>query len=284
MSKYKIEATIPTTQYGNLRPTFEVESPAEEEAALATLKSLWQRFGESPLKDKGGGTEVKSTGIQVTSYTGELLMWNEATHTYTDMAGNVLLSGSRYADMHSPKFDLEMMLPKTANAWEVDKEDLRGIWKMNGDISMNWGSAIHQALEVYHKYHRVGKNIQDKKQLNDNYILPKQPHLRKVVTEFIELYGADAESEVLISDIKNGMAGTIDRLEIVDFETKVCRIGDYKTNAEMDKKKLLKYQKQLSFYAHILINHGWTVQGLDLYYLNTEEGWECVEMEVLDLE
>lgn len=274
--KYKIEATIPTTQYGNIRPTFEVESDGEEEKALSELKNLWDRYGESTLKDKQGG------GKQVTTFTGEDIIWNEETHTYTDLQGNVLKSGSQYANETSPKFDLEMMLPKTAKAWEVPEEELRSIWKFNGDIANHWGSAVHMALELYHNHHYTGDVIKTKKELERNYVLPKNSYLRKIVLEFIELAGADASCEVLVSDVANGMAGTIDRLVITGENT--CRIGDYKTNNEMDKKKLLKYQKQMSFYAHILQNKGWTVEGLDLYYLNADDGWSIETLEVLPLE
>jgi len=274
--KYKIEATIPTTQYGNIRPSFEIEEGQDEAVAFDTLKSLWSRFGEVPLKDKNTG------GVKVTTFTGEEILWNESSHTYTDMAGNVLLSGSKYADMHSPKFDMEMILPKTSKAWEVEEKVLKDIWKFNGDISTNYGTAIHKALELYHLYHETGKQIQDKKELEVNYILPKNKYLRDIVTSFIKEFGAKAEVEVLISDVANKMAGTIDRLEIL--EGNVVRIGDYKTNAELDSKKILKYQKQLSFYAHILINKGYKVQGLDLFHLDQNDGWIKTELEVLPLE
>lgn len=276
--KYKIEATIPTTQYGNIRPTFEVESDEEIESAHSSLIKLWNRFGESPLKDKYGG------GVKLTTFTGEEILWNEETHTYTDLNGNVLLSGSKYADMHSPKFDMEQILPKTAKSWEVDESALKDLWKANSEVSLHWGSAIHKALEIAHNFYGMGEHIQSKKELENNYTAPKQTHLRRIVQEFIDTYGLSGLPEVLISDVKNGRAGTIDRLEIIDAEAKVCRVGDYKTNAEMDSKKKLKYQKQLSFYAHILIAHGWTVTGLDLFYLDEDDHWVKEELEVLDLE
>lgn len=274
--KYKIEATIPTTQYGNIRPSFELESGEDEGVAFETLKNLWNRFGEVPLKDKTGN------GVKVSTFTGEDILWNEAAHIYTDMQGNVLLSGSKYADMHSPKFDLEMMLPKTANAWGVPQEDLRSIWKFNGEVSTNYGTAIHKALELYHLYNELGSKIQAKKELEDNYILPKNKYLRDIVVSFISQFGANAHVEVLISDVANKMAGTIDRLEFIS--DKVVRVGDYKTNTELDSKKLLKYQKQLSYYAHILINKGYTVEGLDLFHLDQNDGWVRTKLDVLPLE
>lgn len=274
--KIKLEATIPTTQYGNLRPTFELDSPEEEEEAVVALSNLWKRFGEAPLKDRQSG------GVKVETFTGETIIWNEGTHTYTDLHGNVLTSGSQYANEKSPKFDLEMMLPKTATAWNVPQEDLRLIWKYSGDVANHWGSAVHTALDVYHKYHALGASIQEKRGLDMNYVMPKNSYLRKIVQEFVEIAGTDALCEVLVSDVANKMAGTIDRIKVTGDKT--CRVQDYKTNNELDKKKLLKYQKQLSFYAHILQNKGWTVEGLDLYYLNADDGWSLETLEVLPLE
>lgn len=276
--KTKIEATIPTTQYGNLRPTFELEDEGDTELALSELAKMWQRFGESPLKDKHGG------GVKITTFTGEDILWNEDAHVYTDMAGKVLLSGSKYADMHSPKFDMEMILPKTAKAWDVPAEVLKEIWKMNGDMANFWGSAIHKSLEILHKHGKTGEHIQGVKSLEDNYVMPKNSYLSRVVKEFIEKFGVNGEPEIVVSDVANGRAGTIDRLEVLDWDKKICRVGDYKTNTEMDSKKRLKYQKQLSYYAHILVAHGWTVTGLDLFHLDHNDGWVKEEMEVLGLE
>lgn len=277
--KYKIEATIPTTQYGNLRPTFEIEGDGDRELAVTELKKLWNRFGESPLKDKS------NNGVEVTTFTGEVIFWNERTHTHKDKDGNILMSGSRYADEHSPKFDKDTILPKTAQAWEVPKDKLESIWNLNSEISLAFGTAIHKALELAHlHYERVGKKIQIVKKLDENYAMHKQPFIRDVVKNFIDTFGLDAEPEVLVSDVENGRAGTVDRLAILDEEKKVCRIGDYKTNADMDKKKLLKYQKQLSFYAHILQAHGWKVDGLDIFYFDDDGTWKVETFEVLDLE
>lgn len=278
MNKYTIEATIPVVQYGNIKPMIEVDSIEAEDEAIDTIKRLWQRFGETAIKDKTGG------GVKMDTFTGETVIFNEANHTYTDLEGNALLSGSKYADKFSPKFDMAMLLPKTAKAWEVPEEIIKEMWKNSGDVSTSYGSAIHTALEVYHKFHTWGKMIQDKKGLEHNYVLPKNKYLRDIVLAFVEKFGTDALSEVLISDVANKMAGSIDRLEILDEAKKTARVGDFKTNYDMDKKKILKYQKQLSFYAHILINKGWTITGLDLYYLDQDDGWVKTELEVLELE
>lgn len=272
--KIKLEATIPVAAYGNLRPTFEIEEEGDEELAQTKLTQLWNRFGESPLKDRRSG------GKKIETFTGEVVFFNEDTHTYTDTKGNVLLSGSKYAEQVSPKFDIDNILPKTATAWGVEESSLKNLWKLNSEVSTNWGTAIHKALEIYHLYHEMGSKIQDKKELDINYALPKNKFLRNIITEFIEKFGVGAESEVVVSDVANGMVGTIDRLRYSEGK---YIVGDYKTNAEMDKKKLLKYQHQLSFYANILINKGFPVTGLEIFYLDEEFNWVHEQMDVLPL-
>jgi hypothetical protein len=274
--KYTLEATIPTTQYGNIRPKFELENEGDVEDAYESLKSLWDRFGETPLKDKHQG------GVVIETFTGEQVIFNEKTHTYTDLQGNILISGSQYANEKSPKFDLELLLPKTAKAWGINEVELRKVWELNAEVSNFWGSAVHTALELYHNHHDLGSVVQDTKELEQNYVLPKNPILREMVLDFVEKFGVNAQTEVVVSDVANRMVGTIDRLEIIDEVT--FRVGDYKTNNEMDKKKALKYQKQMSFYAHTLQNKGYTVQGLDLFYYNHKEGWQKTELELLPLE
>lgn len=273
--KTKIEATIPTTQYGNLRPTFELEEEGDEVKAIDSLKQMWNRFGETTLKDKQGG------GVLVESFTGEKVYWDETNHVYTDLDGNVLLSGSAYAEQNSPQFDMQNVLPKVAEAWKVDQETLRELWSMVSGVSLHWGSSIHNVLDIAHKYWDVGEKIKEAKGLEKNYVLPKQPYLFRAVTDFVDKYGLDAMSEVLVSDVANGMAGTIDRLHEVKGG---FRVGDYKTNAEIDSKKIKKYQKQLSFYAHILQNKGFKVSGLDLYVYDEETGWTKQELDILPLD
>lgn len=279
MIKYKLGAVIPTTQYGNLQPEIELEGDDEDQLhsqASAFIEGIWQKYGSSPLT-----INTNSGGKRLTTFTGEEIIYNDATHKYTDLAGNPLMSGSVYADSNSAKFDSSVLVPKTAKSWEVDEKDLGQLWSMNGKVSTEYGSAIHTALEIWHKYKDMGAKIQEAKGLEYNYCLPKNPHLRDIILSFEDKFGSTAEPEVLVSDVVNKMAGQIDRLQIIDANKMVCRVGDYKTNNDMDKKKLEKYQHQLSFYAQILKNKGWTVEGLDIFHFS--EGWEKVELEVLDV-
>ena len=275
--KLRIEATIPVMNYGNIRPSIDVSSPDEEAEAMGIIKRLWDAYGEQPIKDKTSG------GVRVETFTGEVVFYNEANHTYTDEKGNRLLSGSKYAEKFSPKFDKALLLPKTAKSWEVDEKSLDEIWTLNGDISTCFGNAIHKALELAHKHWDTGLAIQTKKEFEKNYVLPKNEFIADAVTKFVEQFGVNAKSEVMVSDVSNGMVGTIDRLAYVEGKNKTVRVGDFKTNNELSKKDLDKYQKQLSFYAHILTNKGWEVEGLDIFHWDGTT-WNKIELPIVPLE
>jgi ATP-dependent exoDNAse (exonuclease V) beta subunit len=131
-----------------------------------------------------------------------------------------------------------------------------------------------------HKHWQTGNVITTKKELEDNYVLPKNPFLKNIVESFVSTYGCLALPEVVVSDVANGMVGTIDRLEVTG---KRVHIGDYKTNNDFDTKKQSKYQKQLSFYAQILKNKGYEVDGLSIFYLDGEAKWNKVDLEVLEI-
>lgn len=278
--RYEIEATIPTTQYGNIRPKFVIEGEGDESLAMEKMTALWDKYGEKPLRTSTG--QIEGNKVKLQTFTSEEILWDEANHKYYGLHGAQLESGSKYAERVSPKFDKANILPKTAKAWGVPEDFLEDMWKLQGDISNGYGTAIHAALDIWHKYGKVGGDIMVNKGLEYNYALPKNKHIRDIVVLFESTFDSDAMTEVLVSDVANLMAGRIDRLQILDEAGKVCRVGDFKTNNDIDDKKLKKYQHQLSFYAHILKNKGWTVQGLDIYHYDGDK-WEKKELDVLDL-
>lgn len=283
MIKYKLHATIGLPDYSNIQPEVELEGENLQELhdiAMAHISDVWAKYGKAPLKSNGGSDKPLE---KLETFTGETLMVDAANHLYYDTEGRLLMSGSAYADSVSPKFDKAMLLPKTAKAWGVDEAALADIWELAGKVSTEYGSAIHTALEAWVKYNEVGAKIAEKKGLDYNYVLPKNDHIRKIVESLYKVDGGgELMSEVLISDIKNGRAGRVDLLKILDKEKKVCRIQDYKTNNDIDEKKMLKYNHQLSFYANIMMAHGWTVEGLDLLHYDGND-WTVYPLEVLDL-
>lgn len=288
--KYELGAVIPTVQYGNLQPKIELEGDnfAELTAqAEAYIQEIWDRYGEKPLKSNTADAGYEGQVIE--TFTDEKVVYYAQgdDHYYTDMEGNRLESGSAYAARISPKFDKKAILPKTSKAWGVPEEVLDAIWSAAGDVSTGYGSSVHKAIETFLLYGEYGEAVQEHKELEHNYVLPKNPILRKNVLDFVamatDLPGMQVYPEAMVSDVANKRAGQIDLL-VFDPESESYTVRDFKTNYEIDKKKMLQYQHQLSFYAHILINKGFNVTGVVVYHLENGETWKQHDLDVLDLE
>lgn len=249
--KIKLEATIPTTQYGNLRPTIEMDSMDEETEALEAIKRLWNRFGETPLQDKTG------QGSRFETFTWETVIYDDSTHSYYDTEGNPLVSASQYAQQFAKAFDKDRIIGPFAekNGWTVDKVD--EMWRLGNTISTSYGTAMHECVEML-----VAHGDTD---YVDKYV---PVVLREPVAEVCKLIPDNTHAEVLVSDVNNGRAGRIDFLVV---DGKKFSIIDLKTNREMKPDKIKVYSKQLSFYADILIQHGYELDTLKLVHYDGNE-------------
>ena len=204
---------------------------------------------------------------------------------------------------------------------EKIKEALLAMWGLNREASTGYGTAIHAALENYDTYHKLGdktKKVETFKTKPDrvgpNKALSRNPFLKKIVEDFHEKFGGDyvrlSEQFVWLHDKK--LCGSIDRVKVIDAEKKIVRIQDFKTDGDihektyqltdspfykltqgktpkMGKELLDLHWLQLSFYAYILKQYGYTVEGLDVYWLNPdklvtgENAWEEFSHDVIDI-
>jgi hypothetical protein len=184
----------------------------------------------------------------IDTFTGEQIYYNDTYHAYYSLDGKKLLGASSYAKRFGSTFNKSAILPRLAKAWEMPKQDIDQLWTINANISNSFGSAIHHAMELWFRFNKVGKTIQEKKGLPYNYALPKNVHIRDIVLDFVATFGdISGIPEATLSAVDKGMAGRTDLIHITGDKT--CRVGDYKTNNDLDDDKLLKYQHQLSFYA-----------------------------------
>ena len=287
--KIKLGAVIPTVQYGNLEPEFELDLPADgmsEEDGMALLESkiqaIWDKYGEKPLTANDGGF------VELTSFTGERVLWNKEDHICKSLDGKILLGGSTYAKKFEKPFDAEKISEQCQKAWGVKKSDLLEIWGMNSSTSTMLGDSIHNALEAVHKYWEQGELIKSKKKWKEgetptNGALPKQPIIRKAVERYIKQFGIKGIPEVLVTDVKHGMYGWIDSLHILanNEDHKICDLEDYKTSVT-DDDKLTVYNHQMSWYGQILINKGWTVRNLLLRDYDGDK-WNSTEQKMLEV-
>lgn len=235
--RYRLEATIPTTQYGNIRPTFEVDD--NESEVLDKLSSLWNMFGENKLPRR------TDFGQLLTTYTKEEVYYNDDTHKYYDLKGNELLSGSQYAKQFAKPFDQNTISKAVASKTGEPQEVILKKWELGGNIANSFGTAVHDAVEFLIMGGEVDK-------------LPVV--VRDTATSIYNVvlgYEMTPITEVLVSNIKEGHVGRIDCLLVDDVENpKKFIVLDYKTNRELKKDKLDVYTKQLEFYRDILTAHG----------------------------
>lgn len=228
---------------------------------------------------------------------GVLVRFDSLAHRYV-YNGLELLGATTYIKKWIKEFDSEKVAQIYAQNMGCKQSEILEFWDNGGNVASHYGQTVHAALEHYEKFKKLGKTIQDKKDLPFNKALPSHPELRKIVQQFIEKFGDhEVLTEVLVTNIARGLCGTIDRLKIIDLEKKICRVQDYKVNinavaedgdkylgqmAELPKNKLSKYRLQLSFYGRLLELTGWTIAGLDAFVF--EDEWKHYPMEMLKLD
>lgn len=271
--KCSLEATIPTGQYANIRPTIsgEVEDVgAFNEMAMPEIEKLFARYGEK------GALAKNPEGIyaRVKTFTNEDILYDTLNHKYKDLDGNDLISATTYKKKFEKPFNVVKISEMVAKKYGVPSDVIRDMWEKNSKISTTFGSAIHYAMEQWFN-HR--KDICGDKE----YHLPKHPILRNAIETFPDK-DTEGYSEIFVSDVKNGRVGQIDRLHVLDAEAKIAKVKDYKTDADLKPDKLKLHFIQLSFYADILKAFGWTIEGLEVW--NFTDSWKVFESPVLNLE
>jgi len=226
------------------------------------------------------------------------VMFDSTSHRYT-YEGREFISATNYIKRWQKEFDKGFISGLVAKSLGTIQEDVLDMWNSGGNISADFGTVIHNALEHYERFKKLGKIMQDKKDLPFNKALPSHPALRKIVEEFYEqeLQEGEVNVEVLVTNVELGLCGFIDRLLILDREKKICRVQDYKVNigsedvqkdkylgqmADLPKTKISKYQMQLSFYARLLELAGWEVVALDVYIY--EDKWVHHELPIIKLD
>lgn len=270
MEKFTITATIPTVQYGNIQPTIEVEADTYEEAktiGLARMEDIWGKYAQIPLPKK-----TDEGFLILDTFTGEKIKYNAETHQYTDLEGTKLVSGSEYKKSFDKPFPRDFLAGKVATKYGVPTETVISMWEANSKISTTFGNSIHYSMEQWFKFRASGC---DDKQYN----LPKHPFLRAMVEAFPHKDN-NVIPEVLVSCVKERMSGQIDGILVIDAEKKICRVIDYKSDADIQK-NLDGHFIQLSFYAKILTLAGWSVEMLEVW--NYTDGWKSYESAPLEV-
>jgi hypothetical protein len=294
-ARVTISATIPTQQYGNIQPTFEVEGETHEEAmnlALHQMKEVWDRTASKPLEVRDLERTPRRRGEPLRCWaSGTRVYFDPVEHVYDSGDGKPWLSGSAFAGKYKSEFNAPLIAEKMAAKYGVDAAQILEMWALNRDASSHVGTAVHEALQLRGQYAYLSKKIKDG---SLESALTKNPILLPIVESFFEGRDhEDARYEVFVADPVRRHCGQIDRLVI---EPDGLWVEDFKTNADLSKSETISapfktkvpgtalgaYWLQLSFYARILESHGKTVQGLRVHHWTGSE-WVSYESPVVSL-
>lgn len=272
-----ITATIPVSgqSYTDLRPTISASSIEEYREQLAEVGKLAgnEAFTHRMLQNKAGKEKI-IVGDDV-------LYFDREAHEYETEDGEKMWTGSTWAHQFEKPFDPQQLAPKTAEKKLTTVEEVIAGWNMKSEVSLSYGTTVHKALECGIKYNE----------------LPNNPHLATLVQDYLDMTHEDDQvSEQFVVDIENKMCGTIDVL--VNKGNKHVVIRDFKTGdiykrttltaqakelfPDLENKIISIYQLQLSFYAYILTNKGYKVDGLEIW-AESAEAWQVVKLPVLNI-
>lgn len=220
---------------------------------------------------------------------GQYIFYGEgASSRYASMEGYGLIGSSTFVDMVKGKSDFTFPLMAIEKGTGVSQDEIKGIWSGKGDVAKYWGSSVHAALELYHRHtlsiHAIANATKKDGSHYKNYLETLPSPVKQVLTAFVDQFGtAKAIAEPFIVDLERGWCTQVDRLVITNKKKKTCRIGDYKTWAELKKDKLEKAAVQMSFSKKILESNGWTVEPTaDVFHLNKDNEWNKIEVSLYD--
>lgn len=274
--KYTLRAVIPTGRYANLQPEITVEADTFEEAqaqAMPYIEQVWAQYGEKPLvkiqtyqpgttQIPGGQVIAPTQTKRLKDFFGNEIDYDETNHVYS-WKGEVYQSGSQYAAQFEKPFDKKTIAEKMASKYKVNAQDIIDMWGLNGRTSMEFGTAIHSALELYGKHRELAIALERDSALHSH------PIIKHAVESFYK--GREDEQayyEVLIIDHKNKHAGRVDRL--LHTGKGIYTVQDYKTGAEMKPDKLKVYWKQLEFYSLIIESNNRKTNSPQIFHYNGE--------------
>lgn len=249
-----VKMHAPSQQFGFV----EIEGTVDD---IPEMERLYNKYSENKLDFKGSFKKFDT-------FTGEKILYDDASHSYTDLEGNKLVSGSEYAKTIVGEFNTDLLSGKVAKKYGVEQDIVKKMWAASGNISSTFGTALHLAMEQWFLHRKFGTEKE--------YHLPKPDYLRKAVISF-PLKDFEVLPEVMISDVANKMCGQVDGLLVGDNS---YHIIDYKSDSDV-RKNLKKHTIQLNFYRQILENKGFKITGMSIWnYVNE---WSEHKIDIIEI-
>lgn len=185
-------------------------------------------------------------------------------HVYIDLDTNEqLISWSRFIENFFPKFD-KSIAKNCAGKGKyagMSEQDVLDAWSEKGRIASEYGTRIHDALEVYSKEFRIAPENED-----------LRPMILSIMAEYKHYY--QVYDEEVFALIEEGIAGTGDKtfllnnrkdspFDMEDFKTNIDNGIEYVPSDKVKEKwckypidhlpncNYTKYALQLSMYAYM---------------------------------
>jgi hypothetical protein len=205
--------------------------------------------------------------------------FDKENHVYYDEDGNQMISGSKFEEEQTGKPDLSYAAESIAHTTGIPAAVITDLWDMNGELSRDFGTLVHKALEFY---------ISNQDVLKDYDNMKERPHgaanwmsytLSVIVDKYVEEYDtSNALCEVFVRH--GNWCGYIDQLKYTSDKTveirdyKVINKSSVKTVKTQDYGSLPKYTLQQNFYRTILEANGYKVDDMVLHIYSRDKWYQ----------
>lgn len=261
----------------------------------------------------GGGKDTPTMGVNVAVEYGEddsvdlsklkkekviygdsdFIYFDEANHLAYDADGKLLLSGSKFEEKYHPEFNLKYPAKAIAKRSGLYESDILDLWDHKRDMSANYGTLVHKALEEAHNFlpiiRKLDENLEEEELFNR--LLPND--LAKIVNAYFKFRKEitpgfldkkiDVEARIKLGEY----TGIVDNLE---WDNDCFNLYDYKVTEEIKTVKYTggmkekKYTLQQNFYRNI-IEKATNKKCLSMALLVWDgESWKKEDISFIDIE
>lgn len=212
--------------------------------------------------------------------------FDEENHKYYDENGNQMLSGSKAEEAEVGPADMSYAAAAVSKSTKIPEKKILSLWSTNGDMSRDFGTLVHSALEFYIENQTILQHydaVREREHTATNWMPNSIGH---IVDKYLDI--VDVTKSVPEVFVRYGSScGYIDQLDYIDEKTVVIR--DYKIVNELKNVKTKsygtqkKYTVQQSFYKAILEANGITVDSIILDTYDGDE-WMANKIESVDID
>lgn len=198
----------------------------------------------------------------------EYVWFDTVNHKTYDENGKELLSGSNAEKMFAEQFDPKYPAKAIAKKTGTKPDDIVSIWEVKRDLSADYGTVIHEALEKYLRYAKVLRKVDENSEREHSAKNWMPEAIGEVVDKFVEASGIESADNVEVRIKHGNRTGIVDLLVL---NGKEFTLFDYKVMPEVKSVKykvfgkMQKYTIQQNYYREIIEDNGYTCKGMFLW-------------------